>query len=102
LQAKEQDMANKVAVIESEYSTLENNLGNAHDDCMEQLSGMIASLQTLTGKGGGIHTDQLSPKIEALIGEMQSVKGTIQEIFTTSEELVKSFQTVVGDYDTLC
>lgn len=95
-------MANKVAVIESEYARLENNLGNTHEDCMSQLSSMLRVLESLTGKTGGIYTEELSPKIEAIVGEIQNVQGTIEDVFATSEKLLKSFQNVIGDYDTLC
>lgn len=92
--------AGKVAVIKSEYSKLESGLAGVHEDCISQIESVVSSLEALNTKGGGFYTDNISEKISALIGELNSVKASMSNLYFETEEIITSFQNVVDDYDT--
>jgi len=94
-------MADKVALIDSEYSKLKSGVKNVHDDCLDQIKTVVDQIEKLNTNGGGFYAEELTPKINALISEINAIKSSMESVFSAHEEIIKSFQTVVDDYDTL-
>ena len=95
-------MANKVAVIDSEYSKLESGLKSVHGDCIEAMESAINSVISLTAKGGAFEVDKINGVINSIVENLLSIKGQMRGAFDASEESIKSFQGVVEDNDQLC
>jgi len=94
-------MAKKVALMESEYSKLGTALKDVHEDCIEKMEAVVKEIERLNTKKNGFHTKELSPKIDAIIKELNAVKCSMESVFKMNEKIIKSFQKVVDDYDTL-
>lgn len=94
-------MANKVALIDSEYATLKLKLNNIHADCFEQIETVVNEIEKLNTNGGGFYAEELTPQISALIQDLNAVKSSMDSVFAVHEETIESFQRVVDDYDTL-
>lgn len=94
-------MANKVALINSEYETLKSKLNNIHADCFEQIETVVNEIEKLNTSGGGFYAEELTPQISALIKELNAVKSSMEAVFSVHEETIKSFQNAVDNYDTL-
>jgi hypothetical protein len=92
-------MADKVAVIDSEYDDLKTGLETIHDDYLNQLGDVIGEIRKINDKGGDFYTDLLTPKINNLIDELYTVKLNMKVVFDAHEQLITSFQRVVNDYD---
>lgn len=94
-------MANRISVINHEYSSLEPNVRRVHADCIDHVNGLIRQFQKLDGKSDGFEASALAMNIGRLISEMKDVKTTISTLFDAQEEALNSFRSVVDDYDSL-
>jgi hypothetical protein len=94
-------MADHVAVMDEEYTTLKDKLTTLHQGYLDQVKGILEKIQVMNDKGGVFYAVVLSPKIEALVGELETVKSSMETVFEANEEIIESFKTVVGDYDSM-
>jgi len=94
-------MANKVALIDSEYATLKSKLNNIHADCFEQIETVVNEIEKLNTNGGGFYAEKLTPQISALIKDLNAVKSSMESVFVVHEETIESFRSAVDNYDTL-
>jgi hypothetical protein len=93
-------MANKVGLKETEYEALENGVKNCHNDSLSQIENVLEKLGTLNTKGGGLYIKELTPKVDAVIKELESIKSNIEEVYTAHETVIKSYRTTIANYDT--
>lgn len=94
-------MANKVALIDSEYETLKTKLYNVHTDCFEQIETVVKEIEKLNTNGGGFYAEKLTPQISAVIKDLNVVKSSMESVFAVHEETIERFQNTVDNYDTL-
>jgi seryl-tRNA synthetase len=94
-------MADKVAVVESEYDALKKGLISVHQDCISQITTVGTKITQILEKDGGFYAYELSSRIKSLVEEIEAVKSSMETVFDASETMIESFKTVVADYDTL-
>jgi len=94
-------MAGKVGVKEAEYSALESGVKSCHEDSLDQVDEVIQKIKSLNTKGGGLYLEELTPKIHAVINELETVKKNMENVYNAHEEVIKSFQNAIDNYDTM-
>ena len=92
-------MANKVAVIDSEYITLKLKLGKIHTRFSREITSSIRELEAINASDNSFHAESLNNRITAIIAELDSVNTGIAAAFDASEDNIGKFQRVVNDYD---
>ena len=92
-------MANKVAVIDSEYITLKLRLDKIHTKCLQEMTNLIKELNEINATDNSFHAEALNGRIAAIIGELDSVQSGIAKAFDASEDVIGRFSNVVDDYD---
>ena len=95
-------MASKVGMKEAEYEGLFNAVKNGHAGCLEQISSAITKLSQLNCSEGGLYADELTPQINLMISELQTMQERIQEVYDGHETIIKTFQANIANYDSLC
>lgn len=95
-------MAEKVGIKEAEYNQMVQALKTAHESGLEQITQAMAKLESLNTKGGAFYTKDLTPKVTACIGEINSIATSMTNIYTTHETVVESFRTAIENYDSCC
>lgn len=97
---REEDMADKVGVKENEYQSMKNSIRSIHQDNIDQIDEALSKLEELNSSG--FHTDDLSPRIAAVIGEIRSISSGMSSLYSAHESIIESFQTAIENYDTCC
>lgn len=92
-------MADKVGVKENEYTELAAQIQEVHTASLESIQTALDKIETLNGTGGGFYVKELTPKIDALIQEINSVSSLMESAFTAHEEIINSFQRAIENYD---
>ncbi len=95
-------MADKVALMEEEYTTLQSQLESAHDQILEHIEAVTEQLEKISAQGGEFYTDEISPKVSQLCEEINSVKAAMEEVYSAHREIIRSFGSAVADLDTCC
>ena len=95
-------MASKVGLKDAEYSALASGVKRCHDDSLSQIETAIQKLRSLNSKGGGLYAKALTPKVDAVVKQLNSIKKSMESVYTAHEEIIKSFQTAIDNYDIDC
>ena len=95
-------MADKVALIEDEYTTLQSQLESGHTQILDYIESLVGQLENISAQGGAFYTESISPNVALLCEEIRSVKTTLGEVYMAHREIVKSFVTAIEDLDTCC
>lgn len=95
-------MADKIKIYEDEYSDLKRQLCGVHEDILQRIEEVLKSVTSLNSAEGGFYTEQITPKIDLICSEMRTVKSTLEELYSSHEKVIESFQTVIDDLDTCC
>lgn len=95
-------MADKVALMDSEYETVKTNLAQAHDTILSCIDQAIKQLEGLNTKGGTFYTDEISPKVDLLCGELGNARSSMETVYSAHREIVESFCSAVEELDTCC
>ena len=70
-------MAGKVGLKDAEYSALESGVKQCHDDSLSQIETAIQKLRRLNSKGGGLYAKALTPKVDAVVKQLNSIKSSM-------------------------
>lgn len=92
-------MANKVTVVDSEYSDLVAGLNSIHMEYLDQFLHIYFEIKDINYKGGDFYSDLLTPKIDEMLDEFYSIWGNMSQLFSAHVNIVRNFQVVVNDYD---
>ncbi len=95
-------MASKIALMEDEYSTLQEKLASCHEQILEYIESIVEQLQGLSSAGGDFYTDSISPKVDLLCEELNAAKASMGDVYSAHREIITSFLTAIGDLDTCC
>ena len=84
-------MASKIALMEDEYSTLQEKLASCHEQILEYIESIVEQLQGLSSVGGDFYTDSISPKVDLLCEELNAAKAFIKErmVYTPQDFMQK-------------
>jgi hypothetical protein len=96
-----ENMADKVKVIDSEYSDLESKLADAHSQVSQEISNALGRLSALCVPEGGFYMDSVSPKISSMISSIRTAASTLDAVYQQGESIVKGFAQAMDDIDTL-
>lgn len=92
-------MANEVVVIEAEYTDLKSGLSDLHQDSLDLVKTIITKLQAING--GAFCSVVITPKVDALIAEIEAAKASMESVYEEDEAIIESFETVIAGYDSL-
>ena len=95
-------MADKIALMEEEYTELLSQLESAHDQILEHIEAVAQQLETTGGQDGGFYTDKISPKVSQLCEDIDNVKAAMEEVYSAHREIIRSFGSAVADLDISC
>lgn len=95
-------MADKIALMEEEYTSLLSQLESAHDQILEHIEAVVGKLEATSAQGGDFYTDEISPKVSQLCEELNNVKAAMEEIYSAHREIIRSFGSSVADLDISC
>lgn len=94
--------AAKVGVGEDEYSVLCSNFKSAQDDFIAQIETVKSKIEQVNCKDGGFYAENLTPNVEKLLTTIDTIKGTIEQMQSSENETIDSFQRAVANVDTCC
>lgn len=92
-------MADKVGIKENEYANLAAQIQEVHEASLETIRTALDKIVALNGSGGGFYVEELTPKVDALIQEINSIASLMKSAFSTHEEIINSFQHAIENYD---
>lgn len=95
-------MAAKVGLKEAEYQDLQTDLPQIHTDNLEQIEKVLTKIESLNQRGGGFYLTEITPKVEKIVEELNSIKNSMSSAYETNGEIVGSFVRTIDNYDTLC
>ena len=76
-------MANKIAINDEDFTSLEENLIAKHKSIIELVGNVVKQLQDLSRRDGEFYTDSISPKVQLLCDELNHLwKKSILHIQT--------------------
>ena len=89
----------KTAVIEQEFDNIQNQIKAAHSENIRQIHAALKEFEGLNTAAGGFYTEEISPKIDALIEEIINLAALMQAAYSAHEYIIRSFCTAVENYD---
>lgn len=92
-------MAEKIGIKENEYANLTAQIEEVHEASLESIKTALDKIKALNGSGGGFYVEKLTPKVDALIQEINSISSLMESAFSTHEEIISSFQHAIENYD---
>ena len=95
-------MANKIAINDEDFTSLEENLIAKHKSIIELVGNAVKQLQDLSRRDGEFYTDSISPKVQLLCDELNDAKSSMEEIYSAHTDIISSFKSAVADLDTCC
>ncbi|MCP1103068.1 hypothetical protein M2454_002454 [Aequitasia blattaphilus] len=95
-------MANKVGLSEEEYANVVQSLKSAHNNSVSLVENAISQIGGLNGPGAAFDTEKITPQIQRVIGELNRLKGQLENVYHTHEEVVDSFQRSIDECDSIC
>lgn len=95
-------MADKIAINEEDFTSLEENLIAKHESIIELLGNVVKKLQDLSKRDGEFYTDSIAPKVQLLCDELNDAKSSMEEIYSAHADVISSFKSAVSDLDTCC
>lgn len=95
-------MADKIAINDEDFTSLEENLIAKHESIIELLGNVVKKLQDLSKRDGEFYTDSIAPKVQLLCDELNDAKSSMEEIYSAHADVISSFKAAVSDLDTCC
>lgn len=95
-------MADKIAINDEDFTSLEANLIAKHESIIELLGNVVKKLQDLSKRDGEFYTDSIAPKVQLLCDELNDAKSSMEEIYSAHADVISSFKSAVSDLDTCC
>lgn len=95
-------MADKIAINDEDFTSLEENLIAKHESIIELLGNVVKKLQDLSKRDGEFYTDSIAPKVQLLCDELDDAKSSMEEIYSAHADVISSFKSAVSDLDTCC
>ncbi len=95
-------MADKIAINDEDFTSLEENLIAKHESIIELLGNVVKKLQDLSKRDGEFYTDSIAPKVQLLRDELNDAKSSMEEIYSAHADVISSFKSAVSDLDTCC
>lgn len=95
-------MADKIAINDEDFTSLEENLIAKHESIIELLGNVVKKLQDLSKRDGEFYTDSIAPKVQLLCDELNDTKSSMEEIYSAHADVISSFKSAVSDLDTCC
>ena len=93
-------MANKIAINDEDFTSLEENLIAKHKSIIELVGNVVKQLQDLSRRDGEFYTDSISPKVQLLCDELNDAKSSMEEIYSAHTDIISSFKSAVADLET--
>ena len=75
-------MANKIAINDEDFTSLEENLIAKHKSIIELVGNVVKQLQDLSRRDGEFYTDSISPKVQLLCDELNDAKSSKEWVFS--------------------
>lgn len=91
-------MANKIAINDEDFTSLEENLIAKHKSIIELVGNVVKQLQDLSRRDGEFYTDSISPKVQLLCDELNDAKSSMEEIYSAHTDIISSFKSAVADW----
>lgn len=90
----------KVGLKESEYSTLKLEIKEAHETVICLMDTTVKQMKALNQTGGGFYVKELTPKVNAVLEELEAISSRMESAYEVHETIIDSFQTSIENYDT--
>ena len=87
------------AVIEQEVDSIQNQIMTVHREKVSQIHAALKEFEELNTAAGGFYSEEISPKIAALIEEIRSLADLMEAAYSAHEYIIRSFRTAVENYD---
>ena len=81
-------MANKIAINDEDFTSLEENLIAKHKSIIELVGNVVKQLQDLSRRDGEFYTDSISPKVQLLCDELNDAKSSMEEIYSAHTDII--------------
>lgn len=89
-------------IREDEYDNLLVSMQAIHENIIQMIMDASKQITDLNRSEGGFSVNQVSGKIDLLIGELTNISGNMQAAFDAGETIVRSFRDAIDNYDTCC
>lgn len=89
----------KTAIIAQEFDSIQNQITTIHSDNVRQIHAALKEFEELNTATGGFYSEEISPKIAALIEEIRSLADLMEAAYSAHEYIIRSFRTAVENYD---
>ena len=92
----------KTAVIEQEFDSIQNQITTVHSENVRQIHAALKEFEELNTAAGGFYSEEISPKIAALIEEIREIRSLadlMEAAYSAHEYIIRSFRTAVENYD---
>ncbi|MCI9680961.1 MAG: hypothetical protein HFI26_06205 [Lachnospiraceae bacterium] len=89
-------------IREDEYDNLLVNMQAIHENIIQMIQDVTKQITELNRSEGGFSVNQVSDKIDLLVGELTNMSSSMQTAFDAGETIVRSFRDAIDNYDTCC
>lgn len=89
-------------IREDEYDNLLVNMQAVHENIIQMMLDASKQITELNRSEGGFSVNQVSDKIDLLVGELTNMSSSMQTAFDAGETIVRSFRDAIDNYDTCC
>lgn len=89
-------------IREDEYDNLLVSMQAIHENIIQMIMDASKQITDLNRSEGGFSVNQVSGKIDLLIGELTNISSNMQAAFDAGETIVRSFRDAIDNYDTCC
>lgn len=89
----------KTAVIAQEFDSIQNQITTVHSENVRQIHAVLKEFEELNTAAGGFYSEEISPKIAALIEEIRSLADLMEDAYSAHEYIIRSFCNAVENYD---
>ena len=89
-------------IREDEYDNLLVNMQAIHENIIQMIQDVTKQITELNRSEGGFSVNQVSDKIDLLVGELTNMSSSMQTAFDAGETIVISFRDAIDNYDTCC
>ena len=73
-----------------------------HENIIQMIQDVTKQITELNRSEGGFSVNQVSDKIDLLVGELTNMSSSMQTAFDAGETIVRSFRDAIDNYDTCC
>lgn len=92
-------MAEKVGLKETEYTALVSQIKEIHAASLKGIETALTKVEALNCSGGGFYVKELTPKVAAVVQEIQKISAMMEIVYSTHEEIIDSFRIAIENYD---